>query len=70
MAWRTAWGRRILLDMTSTGTLFTATAALALLGLVPARAASQTPTTGSAFWPAVEAHAKIRGNLRLLALAN
>lgn len=55
--------------MTSTGTLFTATAALALLGLVPARAASQTPTTGSAFWPAVEAHAKIRGNVRLLAFA-
>jgi len=28
------------------------------------RAAAQTPTTGTAFWPAVEAHARIRGNLR------
>jgi len=42
--------------------------ALLLLGLLASRAAAQTPTTGTAFWPAVEAHAGIHGKLRLVVL--
>jgi hypothetical protein len=47
--------------------LFACTALVCGAG-VPTRAAAQTPTTGSAFWPTVEVHGQIHGNLRFLAL--
>jgi hypothetical protein len=59
---------RILPGLTISGKLSMAGAAMLLLGLVPTRAAAQTPTTGSAFWPVVELHAQLHDNLRFLVL--
>lgn len=43
-------------------------AAWVVASVLATPAAAQTPLTGGAFWPAVEAHAQIRDNLRVLVL--
>jgi len=54
--------------MTVPNSSYVVGAVLVLVGLVPTRAAAQTPSTGDAVWASVEGHGQLRSNLRALIL--